>query len=74
MSTAEPFDIGYWLSSEEHGRHSLVESAVQAEAHSFGHQIGPDQRGFLEFWSRHVAPLLATGTIAATDHDGNARR
>jgi hypothetical protein len=25
------------------------------------HQIGPDQEGFLRFWAKEVAPLLASG-------------
>ncbi|MGQ0617631.1 MAG: TIGR03557 family F420-dependent LLM class oxidoreductase [Acidimicrobiia bacterium] len=37
MSTAEPaIEIGYWLSSEEHGPRALVEQAQAAEDHGFG--------------------------------------
>jgi G6PDH family F420-dependent oxidoreductase len=31
----EPFQLGYWLSSEEHPPRTLVELAVQAEGHGF---------------------------------------
>ena len=46
MSTAEPpgpaIEIGYWLSSEEHGPRSLVEHARLAEDHGFGHAMISD--------------------------------
>src|SRR5687768_15622746 len=49
MSTAEaldsherPFEVGYWLSSEEHGARSLVRQAEVAEAHGFEHAMISD--------------------------------
>jgi G6PDH family F420-dependent oxidoreductase len=33
---ARPFEVGYWLSSEEHGARELVDPAVAAEASGFG--------------------------------------
>src|SRR4051794_29901103 len=35
MSTGDGFEVGFWLSSEEHGPRQLVDMAVQAEAHGF---------------------------------------
>jgi coenzyme F420-dependent glucose-6-phosphate dehydrogenase len=35
MSTADGFEVGYWLSSEEHGPRALVRHAVRAEAAGF---------------------------------------
>jgi G6PDH family F420-dependent oxidoreductase len=32
---AAPFDVGYWLSSEEHGARALIDDAVRAEASGF---------------------------------------
>jgi G6PDH family F420-dependent oxidoreductase len=42
MSTAEPLIVGYWLSSEEHGPHALVDWAVRAEAAGFTHAMISD--------------------------------
>jgi len=42
MSTADQFEVGYWLSSEEHGPRSLVDGAVRAEAAGFAHAMISD--------------------------------
>lgn len=43
MSTAEPtLEVGYWLSSEEHGPRALVTNAVAAEACGFEHAMISD--------------------------------
>jgi G6PDH family F420-dependent oxidoreductase len=42
VSTAEPIEVGYWLSSEEHGPRALVEHARLAEAHGFEHAMVSD--------------------------------
>jgi G6PDH family F420-dependent oxidoreductase len=43
MSTADPpFEVGYWLSSEEHGPRALVANAVAAEEHGFTHAMISD--------------------------------
>ena len=49
MSTAEasdtarrPLEVGYWLSSEEHGARALVRQAEMAEAHGFEHAMISD--------------------------------
>jgi G6PDH family F420-dependent oxidoreductase len=42
VSTAEPIEVGYWLSSEEHGPQALVEHARLAEAHGFEHAMISD--------------------------------
>lgn len=44
MSTAEarPIEVGYWLSSEEHGARTLVDLAEAAEAHGFAHAMISD--------------------------------
>ncbi len=42
MSGSAPLDLGYWLSSEEHGPHRLVSLAAQAEAAGFTHAMISD--------------------------------
>jgi coenzyme F420-dependent glucose-6-phosphate dehydrogenase len=70
MPDAEAIEIGYWLSSEEHGPGALVDHAVLAEAHGFDHAMISDH---LHPWvpaqghSSFVWGVL--GAIAeATDH------
>jgi G6PDH family F420-dependent oxidoreductase len=88
MSTAEvtdaaasPLEVGYWLSSEEHGPRSLVRHAEVAEAHGFEHAMISDhfhpwvpQQGHAPFvWgvlgaiaARTERLHLATGVTAPT--------
>jgi G6PDH family F420-dependent oxidoreductase len=42
VSTADPIEVGYWLSSEEHGPRALVDHACLAEAHGFEHAMISD--------------------------------
>ncbi len=42
MSTGEGVEVGYWLSSEEHGPIGLVDNARAAEAHGFEHAMISD--------------------------------
>ncbi len=42
MSTGEAIEIGYWLSSEEHGPRALADVAVRAEASGFRHVMISD--------------------------------
>lgn len=74
MSTADagpgPVEVGYWLSSEEHGPRALVTNAVAAEAHGFGHAMISDH---FHPWvpAQGHAPFVwgVLGAIAhATDH------
>jgi G6PDH family F420-dependent oxidoreductase len=70
MSTAEPTQVGYWLSSEEHGPKALVEHARLAEDHGFEHAMISDH---LHPWvpAQGHAPFVwgVLGAIAeATDH------
>jgi coenzyme F420-dependent glucose-6-phosphate dehydrogenase len=70
MSTAEPIEVGYWLSSEEHGPKALTEHARLAEDHGFEHAMISDH---LHPWVpvQGHAPFVwaVLGAIAeATDH------
>ncbi len=70
MSTAEPIEVGYWLSSEEHGPRALVEHARLAEANGFEHAMISDH---LHPWvpAQGHSPFVwgVLGAIAAaTDH------
>ena len=66
-------ELGYKLSSEEHGPRDLVRYARRAEesgfhliekyadagyTHVWVHQIGPDQDGFFDFYASEVLPKL----------------
>ncbi|MFL6204101.1 MAG: TIGR03557 family F420-dependent LLM class oxidoreductase [Acidimicrobiales bacterium] len=42
MSIAEPIEVGYWLSSEEHGPKALTAHARSAEEHGFEHAMISD--------------------------------
>jgi G6PDH family F420-dependent oxidoreductase len=42
VSTADPIEVGYWLSSEEHGPRALVGHARLAEDHGFEHAMISD--------------------------------
>jgi coenzyme F420-dependent glucose-6-phosphate dehydrogenase len=79
MSEAS-LDVGYWLSSEEHGPRELLDLAVQAEVTGFGHAMISDHfhpwtpaQGHAPFvWSvlggiaaRTSTLRLATGVTAA---------
>jgi G6PDH family F420-dependent oxidoreductase len=70
VSTAEPIEVGYWLSSEEHGPRALVDHARLAEDHGFEHAMISDH---LHPWvpAQGHAPFVwgVLGAIAeATDH------
>ena len=61
--------FGSTLSSEEHAPRALVDNASVLDSvrrfrdagydHLSFHQIGPDQRGVLDFWSTRLRPALA---------------
>ncbi len=48
MSTGDGLEVGYWLSSEEHGPRQLVTNARAAEDHGFAHAMISD----------HLAPWV----------------
>ena len=71
---------GYTLSSEEFDTAALVEQAVAAEEAGFGfssvsdhfHQVGPDQAGFMSFWTNDLRDALAARLGAAANTEAAA--
>jgi G6PDH family F420-dependent oxidoreductase len=71
MPDRTPIEVGFWLSSEEHGARELVELAVAAEDHGFRHAMVSDHlhpwvpaQGHASFvWGVLGAIAHATGAL-----------